>query len=171
MKRPVVYLTETSSGRLPTTRLGFGLFVRIVIQRVLGAQVNVRGNRVTEIGPGLCVFVGIGKADQQSTADHLAEKIKNLRIFEDENGKMNRSLVDVQKQVMVVSQFTLYGDCTKGNRPSFTEAALPADAEKLYEHLVQRLRDSGLKVATGQFKAHMQVSLINDGPVTLILED
>lgn len=144
--------------------------MRIVIQRVLGAQVNVRGNRVTEIGPGLCVFVGIGKADQQSTADHLTEKIRNLRIFEDESGKMNRSLVDVQKDVLVVSQFTLYGDCTKGNRPSFTEAALPADAEKLYEHLVQRLRDSGLKVATGQFKAYMQVSLINDGPLTLILE-
>jgi D-tyrosyl-tRNA(Tyr) deacylase len=144
--------------------------VRIVIQRVLGAKVDVGGNRVTEIGPGLCVFVGIGKADRQSIADHLAEKIRNLRIFEDESGKMNQSLVDVQKEVLVVSQFTLYGDCTKGNRPSFTEAALPADAERLYEHLVQRLRDSGLKVATGQFKAHMQVSLINDGPVTLILE-
>jgi D-aminoacyl-tRNA deacylase len=84
---------------------------------------------------------------------------------------MNRSLVDVQKEILVVSQFTLYGDCTKGNRPSFTEAALPADAERLYEHLVQQLRASGLRVATGQFKAHMQVSLINDGPVTLILED
>ena len=137
---------------------------------MLGAKVDVGGNRVTEIGPGLCVFVGIGKADRQSIADHLAEKIRNLRIFEDESGKMNQSLVDVQKEVLVVSQFTLYGDCTKGNRPSFTEAALPADAERLYEHLVQRLRDSGLKVATGQFKAHMQVSLINDGPVTLILE-
>lgn len=144
--------------------------MRIVIQRVLGAEVNVAGKRVTEIGPGVCVFVGIGKADRQSTADHLAEKIRNLRIFEDDSGKMNRSLADVQKEILVVSQFTLYGDCTKGNRPSFTEAALPADAERLYEHLVQRLRDSGLKVATGQFKAHMQVSLINDGPVTLILE-
>ena len=143
--------------------------MRIVIQRVLGAEVNVAGKRVAEIGPGLCVFVGIGKADRQSTADHLAEKIRNLRIFEDESGKMNRSSVDVQ-EVLVVSQFTLYGDCTKGNRPSFTEAALPADAERLYEHLVQRLRDAGLNVVTGQFKAHMQVSLINDGPVTLILE-
>ena len=145
--------------------------MRIVIQRVLGAEVNVAGKRVTEIGPGLCVFVGIGKTDRQSTADHLAEKIRNLRIFEDDSGKMNRSLVDVQKEILVVSQFTLYGDCTKGNRPSFTEAALPADAARLYEHLVQQLRDSGLRVATGQFKAHMQVSLINDGPVTLILED
>ena len=144
--------------------------MRIVIQRVLGAEVNVAGKRVTEIGPGLCVFVGIGKTDRQSTADHLAEKIRNLRVFED-SGKMNRSLVDVQKEILVVSQFTLYGDCTKGNRPSFTEAALPADAERLYEYLVQQLRASGLKVATGQFKAHMQVSLINDGPVTLILED
>jgi D-tyrosyl-tRNA(Tyr) deacylase len=138
---------------------------------VLGAQVNVAGRRVAEIGPGLCVFVGIGKTDRQSTTDHLAEKIRNLRMFEDESGKMNRSLVDVQKEILVISQFTLYGDCTKGNRPSFTEAALPADAERLYEHLVQRLRDFGLKVATGQFKAHMQVSLTNDGPVTLILED
>lgn len=145
--------------------------MRIVIQRVLGAEVNVAGTRVTEIGPGLCVFVGIGKADRQSTADHLAKKIRNLRIFEDDSGKMNRSLADVQKEILIVSQFTLYGDCTKGNRPSFTEAALPADAERLYEHLVQRLRDFGLKVATGQFKAHMQVSLINDGPVTLILEN
>jgi D-tyrosyl-tRNA(Tyr) deacylase len=145
--------------------------VRIVIQRVLGAEVNVAGTRVAEIGPGLCVFVGIGKTDRQSTADHLAEKIRNLRIFEDDSGKMNRSLADVQKEILVVSQFTLYGDCTKGNRPSFTEAALPADAERLYEHLVQRLRDFDLKVATGQFKAHMQVSLINDGPVTLILEE
>jgi D-tyrosyl-tRNA(Tyr) deacylase len=145
--------------------------VRIVIQRVLGAEVNVAGTRVTEIGPGLCVFVGVGKADRQSTADDLAEKIRNLRIFEDDSGKMNRSLADVQKEILIVSQFTLYGDCTKGNRHSFTKAALPADAERIYEHLVQRLRDFGLKVATGQFKAHMQVSLINDGPVTLILEN
>jgi D-tyrosyl-tRNA(Tyr) deacylase len=136
---------------------------------VLGAEVSVGGRRVAEIGPGLCVFVGIGKEDREGTADRLAEKIKNLRIFADDNGKMNRSLVDVHKEVLVVSQFTLYGDCTKGNRPSFTDAALPADAERLYEYFVQRLRKSGLAVATGQFRAHMNVSLTNDGPVTLIL--
>jgi D-tyrosyl-tRNA(Tyr) deacylase len=143
--------------------------LRAVIQKVLGAEVSVGGRRVAEIGPGLCVFVGIGKEDRQDTADRLAEKIKNLRIFADDSGKMNRSLVDVQKEVLVVSQFTLYGDCTKGNRPSFTDAALPADAERLYECFVQRLRQSGLAVATGQFRAHMNVSLTNDGPVTLIL--
>jgi D-tyrosyl-tRNA(Tyr) deacylase len=143
--------------------------LRAVIQKVLGAEVSVGGRRVAEIGPGLCVFVGIGKEDRQDTADRLAEKIKNLRIFADDSGKMNRSLVDVQKEVLVVSQFTLYGDCTKGNRPSFTDAALPADAERLYEYFVQRLRQSGLAVATGQFRAHMNVSLTNDGPVTLIL--
>jgi D-aminoacyl-tRNA deacylase len=146
------------------------LFVRIVIQKVLAAEVSVAGRRVANIGPGLCVFVGIGREDRQSTAEHLAEKIRNLRIFEDDSGKMNRSLADVQKEILVVSQFTLYGECSKGNRPSFTEAAPPADAEKLYERFVQRLRDSGLEVATGQFRARMQVSLTNDGPVTLILE-
>ena len=144
--------------------------LRAVIQKVLGAEVSVGGRRVAEIGPGLCVFVGIGKEDREGTADRLAEKIKNLRIFADDNGKMNRSLVDVQKEVLVVSQFTLYGDCTKGNRPSFTDAALPADAERLYEYFVQRLRKSGVAVATGRFRAHMNVSLTNDGPVTLILK-
>jgi D-aminoacyl-tRNA deacylase len=143
--------------------------LRAVIQKVLGAEVSVGGRRVAAIGPGLCVFVGIGKKDREDTADRLAEKVKNLRIFADDSGKMNRSLVDVQKEVLVVSQFTLYGDCTKGNRPSFTDAALPADAERLYEYFVQRLRQSGLAVATGQFRAHMNVSLTNDGPVTLIL--
>jgi D-tyrosyl-tRNA(Tyr) deacylase len=144
--------------------------LRAVIQKVLGAEVSVGGRRVAEIGPGLCVFVGIGKEDREGTANRLAEKIKNLRIFADDNGKMNRSLVDVQKEVLVVSQFTLYGDCTKGNRPSFTDAALPADAERLYEYFVQRLRKSGVAVATGRFRAHMNVSLTNDGPVTLILK-
>ena len=103
-------------------------------------------------------------------ADHLAEKIKNMRIFEDGHGKMNRSLLDVQRGVLVVSQFTLYGDCRKGTRPSFSGAASPEEAEKLYEHFVQRLRDAGLAVATGQFGARMDVALTNDGPVTFILE-
>ena len=144
--------------------------MRAVIQRVSQAEVAVAGRSVGRIGPGLCVFLGVGKGDGPSNADHLAEKIKNMRIFEDGNGKMNRSLLEVQKGLLVVSQFTLYGDCRKGNRPSFSDAAAPAEAEKLYEHFVQRLRDAGLTVATGQFGARMDVALANDGPVTFIVE-
>ena len=134
------------------------------------AEVSVAGQSVGEIGPGLCVFLAIGKEDGESNADRLAEKIKKLRIFDDENDKMNRSLVEVQEGVLLVSQFTLYGDCEKGNRPSFSEAALPDEAEKLYEYFVRRLRASGLAVATGNFGARMQVTLTNDGPATFILE-
>jgi D-tyrosyl-tRNA(Tyr) deacylase len=134
------------------------------------AEVRVAGVLVGRIGPGLCVLLGIAKDDGQSNANHLAEKIKNLRIFEDENGKMNRSVAEVRQEVLVVSQFTLYGDCKKGNRPSFSDAAAPDEAEKLYEYFVQRLRGAGLIVATGQFGARMDVALSNDGPVTFILE-
>jgi D-aminoacyl-tRNA deacylase len=116
------------------------------------------------------VFLGVGKDDSPGSADYLAEKIKNMRIFEDGNGRMNHSLLEVQKDLLVVSQFTLYGDCSKGNRPSFSDAAAPEEAEKLYERFVQRLRDAGLAVSTGQFGARMDVALTNDGPVTLILE-
>lgn len=134
------------------------------------AAVSVAGQSVGEIGHGLCVFLAIGKEDGESNADRLAEKIKNLRIFDDENDKMNRSLVEVREGVLVVSQFTLYADCKKGNRPSFSEAALSDEAEKLYEYFVRRLRDSGLAVATGKFAARMRVTLTNDGPATFILE-
>ena len=134
------------------------------------AEVRVAGEPVGRIGPGLCVFLGIGKTDGQANVDHLAEKIKNLRIFEDENGKMNLSVEEVREEILVVSQFTLYGDCRKGNRPSFSNAAPPDQAEKLYEYFVRRLRGAGLTVATGQFKARMDVTLINDGPVTFIVE-
>jgi D-aminoacyl-tRNA deacylase len=134
------------------------------------AEVTVAGQSVGRIASGLCVFLGVGKDDDSSNADHLAEKIKNMRIFEDDNGKMNRSVLEVQKDMLVVSQFTLYGACRKGNRPSFSDAAAPEKAEKLYEHFVQRLRDAGLAVATGEFGARMDVALTNDGPVTLILE-
>ena len=144
--------------------------MRDVIQRVSRAEVRVAGEPVGRIGPGLCVFLGIGKADGQANVDHLAEKIKNLRIFEDENGKMNLSVEEVREEVLVVSQFTLYGDCRKGNRPSFSNAAPPDQAEQLYEYFVRRLRGAGLTVATGQFKARMDVTLINDGPVTFIVE-
>jgi D-tyrosyl-tRNA(Tyr) deacylase len=144
--------------------------VRAVIQRVSRAEVKVAGEPVGRIGHGLCVFLGIGKNDGESNADHLAQKIKNLRIFEDEHGKMNRSVEEIREEILVVSQFTLYGDCRKGNRPSFSDAAPPDEAEKLYEYFVQRLRGAGLIVATGQFKARMDVTLTNDGPVTFIVE-
>ena len=145
--------------------------MRAVIQRVSRAEVRVAGESVGSIGHGLCVFLGIGKDDSQADVEQLAEKIKKLRILEDENGKMNLSLQDIREEVLVVSQFTLYGDCRKGNRPSFSNAAAPDQAEKLYEYFVGRLRDSGLTVATGQFKARMEVTLVNDGPVTFIVEN
>lgn len=144
--------------------------MRAVIQRVSRAEVRVAGEPVGRIGPGLCVFLGIGKADGQANVDQLADKIKNLRIFEDDNGKMNLSVEEVREEILVVSQFTLYGDCRKGNRPSFSDAAPHDQAEKLYEYFVRRLRGAGLTVATGQFKARMDVTLINDGPVTFIVE-
>ena len=144
--------------------------MRAVIQRVSRAEVRVAGESVGSIGHGLCVFLGIGKDDSQADVEHLAEKIKKLRILEDENGKMNLSLEDIREEVLVVSQFTLYGDCRKGNRPSFSNAAAPDQAEKLYEYFVGQLRGAGFTVATGQFKARMEVTLVNDGPVTFILE-
>ena len=125
---------------------------------------------IGEIGAGLCIFLGVGKEDSEENAKSLADKIKNLRIFEDKQGKMNRSITDIGGELLVVSQFTLYADCRKGNRPSFSDAALAADAERLYQYFTQRLRDGGLKVATGQFQAHMNVALVNDGPVTIFIE-
>ena len=125
---------------------------------------------IGEIGAGLCIFLGVGKEDSEENAKSLADKIKNLRIFADDQGKMNRSITDIGGELLVVSQFTLYADCRKGNRPSFSDAALPADAERLYQYFTQRLRDGGLKVATGQFQAHMTVALVNDGPVTILIE-
>ena len=129
------------------------------------------GQIIDRIGPGLCILVGIGKDDNPTKAAALAEKVKNLRIFEDELGKMNRSVSDAGGAILVVSQFTLYADCRKGNRPSFTDAAPPAMAEQLYKVFAQQLRQAGIGVATGQFQAHMQVTLVNDGPVTVVLEN
>jgi D-aminoacyl-tRNA deacylase len=144
--------------------------VRAVIQRVTNGQVTVGPNIVGEIRSGLCVFLGVSKNDAESDADFLSEKIKNLRIFEDASGKMNLSLMTAGGEVLIISQFTLCGDWRKGNRPSFTDAAPPAQAEKLYEYFVSRFRDAGILVATGQFQARMKVSLVNDGPVTFVLE-
>jgi D-aminoacyl-tRNA deacylase len=144
--------------------------VRAVVQRVSEARVSVDSVTVGEIGAGLCVLLGVGMHDSDADADFLAEKIKNLRLFEDDHGKMNRSIVEAGGELLVVSQFTLYGDCRKGNRPSFTEAAPAAEADRLYRHFVRRLSDSGIRVATGRFQARMKVSLVNDGPVTFILD-
>ncbi len=122
------------------------------------------------IGPGLCILLGIGREDRERDADFLADKIMKLRIFDDAQGKMNRSVAECGGELMVVSQFTLCGDWRKGNRPSFSNAAAPEPAERLYQYFVQRLRDSNLRVATGRFQSHMQVSLVNNGPVTFVLD-
>lgn len=144
--------------------------MRAVVQRVREASVTVEGKRVSEIGGGLLVLLGVGKGDTASDADWMAEKIANLRIFEDEAGKMNRSLLDGTKSVIVVSQFTLYGDAQKGRRPSFIDAMEPEEANRLYEECCTKLRALGLTVGTGVFRADMKVALINDGPVTILLE-
>ena len=144
--------------------------MRAVIQRVAEARVSVGEEIVSGIGPGLCIFLGIAVNDSEKDAESLASKIGSLRIFEDEQGKMNRSVREIRGDLLVVSQFTLYGDCRKGNRPSFSATAAPEPAKRLYDDFVQRLRQTGLKVATGEFRAHMKVALVNDGPVTLILE-
>ena len=145
--------------------------VRAVVQRVARAEVSVSGEVLGQIGAGFCIFVGIAREDRESHAEALADKVRKLRVFEDDQGKMNDSICDRRGEVLIVSQFTLYADCRKGNRPSFTEAAAPERAEPLYRHFIERLRAAGLRVATGQFQAHMRVTLVNDGPVTLILDN
>ncbi len=144
--------------------------MRAVIQRVTAAEVQVGGKTVGRIGHGLLVLLGISRSDCEKDADYLSEKIVYLRIFEDRDGKMSASLMDTGGEIMVVSQFTLLGDCRKGRRPSFVEAASPEVAERLYEYFIHRVKSKGITVSTGQFQAKMAVSLINDGPVTLILE-
>ncbi len=144
--------------------------MRAVIQRVSRAQVRVEGNSTGDIGHGLLVLLGVGHGDTEEQADYLLDKITHLRIFEDDVGKMNLSLLDTAGELMVISQFTLYADCRKGRRPSFTDAASPEEARKLYDHFVAAARDRGLKVATGIFQALMEVELINFGPVTIVLD-
>jgi D-tyrosyl-tRNA(Tyr) deacylase len=144
--------------------------VRAVVQRVSRASVRVEGEIVGEIGPGLCALVGVTHADTPVTATRLAARLSTLRLFDDEAGVMNRSVLDVGGSVLVVSQFTLYGDTSRGRRPSWSAAAPAAEAEPLVEEVVRALRAAGLVVATGRFRAAMQVELVNEGPVTVLLE-
>jgi D-aminoacyl-tRNA deacylase len=144
--------------------------MRAVLQRVSRSSVEVEGECVGRIGRGWLVLLGVERGDTEADAAWIAEKVRNLRAFEDEHGKMNRSVADVGGGILVVSQFTLLGDCRGGRRPSFTAAAEPADAERLYLRCAELMAESGLEVATGVFRAMMKVELVNDGPVTLLLD-
>lgn len=144
--------------------------MRIVIQRVSKASVVVNGQVVAAIGKGLLVLLGVKRGDGVREADFLVEKTIGLRIFPDEEGKMNRSIMETGGSLLVVSQFTLYGDCRKGRRPSFDQAAAPAEAAALYEYFLQASRARGVHVEAGVFQAHMDISLVNDGPVTIICD-
>jgi len=144
--------------------------MRAVVQRVTQGSVTVQEETVGRIGPGLLVLLGVADDDEARDADWMAAKIAHLRIFEDDAGKMNRSLLDEQGEMLVVSQFTLYGDCRKGRRPSFVKAAPPEKGETLYLRFVAQVRQQGVTVATGRFRSQMEVALVNNGPVTLIVE-
>jgi len=144
--------------------------MRAVVQRVSRAKVTVNDWTAGEIGLGLLVLLGVGNEDTETDASYLAEKIAGLRIFEDEDGKMNRSVLDVGGSVLAVSQFTLYGDVRRGKRPSFDDAAPPEMARRLYEFFVERVRAVGLRCETGRFQEMMQVELVNEGPVTILLD-
>ncbi|NLK08035.1 MAG: D-tyrosyl-tRNA(Tyr) deacylase [Firmicutes bacterium] len=144
--------------------------MRALVQRVEGGQVKVDGKIVGKIGHGMVIFLGVAKDDTQWDASWLANKVGNLRIFDDADGRMNLSILDTQGEALVVSQFTLYGNCRKGRRPSFDDAAGPKEAQDLYMDFVENLEKLGISVATGQFQAYMSVELVNSGPVTLMVE-
>ncbi len=144
--------------------------MRAVVQRVSHARVVVEGQVTGEIAAGLVVLLGVGRGDAEESAAYLAEKIAHLRIFDDDQGKMNRSLLETRGAALVVSQFTLYGDVRKGRRPSFDQATPPAEASRLYEEFVRSLRGLGVRVETGVFQARMDLELTNDGPVTILLD-
>ncbi len=144
--------------------------MRAVVQKVSSSKFTVEENVTGQIDKGLLVLLGVTHEDTSNDVDYMIDKILNLRIFEDENGKMNLSLKDVEGELLVVSQFTLYGDCRKGKRPSFSSAAKPELAEKLYEEFIQKAKNQGVIAQTGKFRAHMMVELTNDGPVTMLLD-
>lgn len=144
--------------------------MKVVLQRVSQAEVSVDGQSIGKISRGFLLFLGVSGEDTKAIADKMTDKISKLRIFPDENGKINLSLADVSGEILVVSQFTLYADCRKGNRPSFTKAGDPKEAEKLYEYVIERLKSMGYHVEHGSFGADMKVELLNDGPFTLVLD-
>jgi len=144
--------------------------VKALLQRVTGAAVSVAGEVVGKIGRGLVIFIGVANGDVEKDAHYLIQKTINLRIFADEAGKFNLSALDIKGELLVVSQFTLLADTSKGRRPSFIDAAPPAEAEELFEQFVEQARATGLKVATGRFQQYMQVEIHNDGPVTILLD-
>lgn len=144
--------------------------MRAVLQRVKEASVSVDGSIIGRIGQGWLALVGVTKTDGPNDVDYLVDKIINLRAFSDHDGKMNLSAIETHKAILVVSQFTLYGDCRKGRRPGFSDAASPGLAEQLYNALIASIRSVGLEVASGKFQTHMEISLLNDGPVTLLLD-
>lgn len=144
--------------------------MKVVIQRVKHASVTIGNEKTADISAGMLILLGIKTTDTEKEIAQLTDKILNLRIFPDEKGKFDKSLPDTEGEALIVSQFTLYADCSKGRRPSFTEAASPQKAEDLYNKFVQKFRESGIKTKTGQFQAMMDISIVNDGPVTIILE-
>ncbi len=144
--------------------------MKVLIQRVKNASVSINNNKISSISKGLLSLIGIEKGDTKETVDKLAKKVVNLRIFPDNNDKMNLSIIDINGEMLIVSQFTLCGDCKKGTRPSFDKSAPPIIANELYEYFISQIRSYGIKVETGKFGAMMQVELINDGPVTFMLE-
>ena len=144
--------------------------MRLVIQRVKEASCLIDNKKVSSIGQGYMVLLGVSDTDTKETADKMIKKLINLRIFEDENGKTNLSIENVNGEIMVISQFTLYANCKKGNRPSFVDAGGPTKAHELYEYVIAKIKESGINVASGEFGADMQISLINDGPFTIYLD-
>ncbi len=144
--------------------------MKAVVQRVKKGSVEIREEEIGKIEEGLVILLGVGQNDTEKDAEYLAEKIVNLRIFEDKAGKMNLSVKDISGQILVISQFTLYGDCKKGRRPSFISAALPHKAEKLYDYFIKYISNYGLKIETGEFQAMMLVKIYNHGPVTILLD-
>lgn len=144
--------------------------MRAVVQRIREGSVTVEGRIIGEIDKGLLVYLGVGQEDNEKDIDYMLDKVLGLRIFEDENGKMNLSVIDIGGDLLVVSQFTLYGDVRKGKRPSFSDSASPEIGDKYYSEFVQKAVDRGIRVATGEFGAHMDVKYINDGPVTILLD-